>query len=540
MEKNIHDDRLDDYVKGSFDDYAENPAPDMWERIERQLPEGERKPAWYAWRRFGWPTAAALAILMLITRLVCVESYYEEKLQKISAQEEQAAQNTVKDAAPYDRATPSKTDEKLEDEPKAQSPANHLAPSRNTAANSHTTARKKQQTIVQAPNTFARGAGKTGNKDNLAGPSNTLPESLNTGLNQRSPTAQTTGTNNVTSTQKSENQDESAPAQQRGATGAQSFTLSKQPDFQTLAQKTPALSSARLETPTALAHAPLIAHHASFNIETPTALATPTIKHKEATGWYMGVFVTPHYTVEKTTQTVRPGPRRLFISQQERPQVSSDISLRFGKKINSRFAIESGLGYQHLNRTATHLARFEYREGQTIQNPSGAESRSFDYDLNTYGGSASVSLRMEVAGGNAPAALERVGALITSKESLQILQVPVLGVARLGQGRVKAVLKAGLLGSYLLKNSFEITAHRLENTKLRFRSQDGYTVQFSRPQRFIWGYQLSAGAEFRLTKSLSLSAAPTLSGDFQRKDPQQGKLPEQTAVGMNLGLVWWF
>jgi len=147
---------------------------------------------------------------------------------------------------------------------------------------------------------------------------------------------------------------------------------------------------------------------------------------------------------------------------------------------------------------------------------------------------------MEVSGSDAPAALERVGALITSRESLQILQVPVLGVARLGQGRMKAVLKAGVLGSYLIKNSFEITANRLENNKLRFRGQDGYSVQFNRPQHFIWGYQLSAGAEFRLTKNLSFSAAPTLSGEFQRKDPQQGRLPGQMAVGVNLGVGWWF
>jgi len=520
MEKNIQDERLDDYVKGSFEDYAENPATDMWERIEMQLPEVKRKPVWYAWRHFGWPMVAVLVILILMARLVCVEGYYEEKLQKISAQQDQAAQNTLQ--APS--ATPGLPINDSNGKSKAGSDLdNTSATVQSTDTKTKITAQKQQHAQTQTPKIAKPGESKVDATGKQALQAPASPKLLNNSATQDLPAAKTADPPLLSAAQQVENQIPSVPALQADSIAAIVLKIEKYLDFQALAQKSPLLSFA--------------------NLETPNTVAVPTKKFKESSGWYMGLFVTPHYTVEKTRQAVRPGPmnpRRLFTSQQERPQVSSDISLRVGKKINSRFAIETGLGYQHLNRTATHLARFEYREGQAIQNPSGVESRSFDYDLNTYSGSASVTLRMEVSGSDAPAALERVGALITSRESLQILQVPVLGVARLGQGRMKAVLKAGVLGSYLIKNSFEITANRLENNKLRFRGQDGYAVQFNRPQHFIWGYQLSAGAEFRLTKNLSFSAAPTLSGDFQRNDPQQGRLPGQMAVGVNLGVGWWF
>lgn len=46
MEKNIHDDRLDDFVKKSFDGYSEEPGMDMWDRIEVGLPPEEPGKPW--------------------------------------------------------------------------------------------------------------------------------------------------------------------------------------------------------------------------------------------------------------------------------------------------------------------------------------------------------------------------------------------------------------------------------------------------------------------------------------------------------------
>ena len=501
MEKNIPDDRLNDYVKGSFEDYTENPATDMWARIEGQLPpSSRRKPFWNTWLSYRWQMAAVVVIMLLITRLVCVEGYYETKLRAVSTQQQQHLQHTLPSAEPLQHLSES-------DSQKNPSTDSAFSVTSNTEIPVTLSAEK-----VLTPG--SNHAATTGISVKAAS-TNTLPVQQVTKIDNTElpPLAQL---NTVVV------KPNSAP---EGSDLTASITpaFSKVSTFNALGQRTPLLSFS--------------------NNPAPYRIAIPTKKHRQPSGWYAGLSVTPHLTVEKSSQITRPGPviaRRLFISQQQQPQVSSGISLRVGKKINARFALESGIGYQQLSRTASHLARFEYREGQILQNPTGLESRSFDYDLNTYTGAASVSLRMEVSGSDAPAALERVGARITSKESLQILQIPVLGVARLGTGRLKTVVKAGILGNYLMKNNFEITAFRVENNKLRFRSQGGYAVTINRPKHFIWGYQLAAGVEFRLTKNLSLAAMPTVSGDFKRKDNLQGKLPGQMAIGLNMGANWWF
>ena len=89
MEKNIHNDHLDDYVRKSFEDYEENPASDMWGRIEEELPpvvpEPVVRPGIGSIRRYFWQMSAAAAILLLISSLVCGRLYYENKIRERSA-----------------------------------------------------------------------------------------------------------------------------------------------------------------------------------------------------------------------------------------------------------------------------------------------------------------------------------------------------------------------------------------------------------------------------------------------------------------------
>ena len=500
MEKNIHDDRLDDYVKKSFDDYEENPSPDMWDRIEGGgIPVAEvSAPVRHSFSAYRWQIAAAVVILLLISRLVCVQFYYEDKLRAISEQQLKALsidnKNTSEQPAILENTT-------INTSETSSQPGK--------IANNHAPATSQILTDIKLESTN-NATLELANTNNKAEKGSITLEALiieNTGITTALPSSEQLIPNNITSLE---------PAV------PEVIQLQKLADFQTLSLKEPLLSFDRT------------VH--------PNLVEAPIKKFRSASGWYAGLSITPHLIVEKTVSPSRPipNPRRLFANKQEGLQVSANVSVRVGKKISSRFALESGLGFQSLTRKATHLARFEYRDGHTIQNPGGPDSRSFDYDLNTYGGSASVSLRTEVSGSDVPSANEHVGALISSKESIQLLQVPLLGVARFGHGRTQAVIKAGLVGNYFVKNQIELNAFVFENHKLRLRSTDGFSVELNRPQHFVFDYQLAAGLEFRATKNLSLAVVPAFTGDFKRNDPQLGKLPGHNTFGVNLGANWWF
>lgn len=84
MNKDIHDDHLDDYVRKSFDDYEEDPQDNMWNRIEQVLeqPEQPRRPLFFWINR--WNIAASFVIFSLLAGLAYSHFYYQGKIQELS------------------------------------------------------------------------------------------------------------------------------------------------------------------------------------------------------------------------------------------------------------------------------------------------------------------------------------------------------------------------------------------------------------------------------------------------------------------------
>jgi len=231
--------------------------------------------------------------------------------------------------------------------------------------------------------------------------------------------------------------------------------------------------------------------------------------------------------------------RPVFVGQSERPDVSTDWWLRVGKTMGGRFGLESGIGFSESTRTTAHTARFRFADGAIHSGGSGpGQRRNFAYDLNTYGGSASVSLRMESADASVPVAdAEPVVVKISTVEQAQLLRIPLLLTYRMGAGRVHAVAKAGIVGNFFLKNELAISARASQNNRLRF-AQHTDTFVFERTDNFFLGYWASAGVEFRWNRRLSIVAEPAVSGNFARQDAQGRRLPDHLLAGVNVGVNW--
>ncbi len=513
MENKIHDDRLDDYVRKSFEDYEETPAPDMWERVEGDLPPGapaEETPApSLSLRRYRWQAAAAAVILLLLSGLVCEHFYYEQKIRDLTAQngdlqelagEKPATGGDVFVEKNSRQNTPQQADdtsfEKISGQTKAATPngENSQTPrSKQGAIQSHPVTGNAQSTndspVVQTPETAI--------SKNQSVPENTKTQPT---VPDQKPGVEQLATENLIA-------DETTTA------------FAELTDFEQLAA--PVLP-VKIENPTY-----------------PVLSLLPIKPKKEPSGWYVGLHATPHFILDNAPNPVRrPGGRPVFVSRQEKPEVSADWWLKIGKKISPRLSLEGGVGFRKISRTATHTARFRFADGIMGGSP---QRRNFRYDLSTYGGSAAVSLRMEQVDSAPVQDDEPIALRISTSERTHLLRIPLLAAYRMGTGRLHGILKAGLTGNIFLKNELDIATRVSQNNRFQpAQGSDSYTLQLENRGKFFLGYWLSAGVEYKLAHRISLVAEPSFSGEFPRNDAAGRQLPGHFSVGLNIGANYYF
>ncbi len=507
MEKNIHDDRLDDYVRKSFEDYEETPAFDMWARIEDELaPADDPVPLFIRlWPSFSRIVAAA-AILLLLCALVCNRLYYENKIREMAAQQVRKQQSASETVAPPHSPTPSGAS------------AGHTNPESSTGARKMLSPHLKTPHIDNAATNDAKSTNSGSVSVQRAGDS-VQP------LSPKSPVV---------------------PAFVENAPPVQA----PEHPFPAAAGKDTSDASGPESLPTDLSERlkfnylqPLV----TAPLSKPAAFTPPVIPvvPSLATGseWYLGIQATPAMLVEKTGPERTGGMRPRLVSAQEKTGFTADYWLKLGRKGPGIWGFESGIGYRKIERNALHTARFRLLNGR-LNTGGGPQERSydFDYDLDTYGGSAEVTLRMEqVDPGTVIPETEPVRIQVRTSEQTTLLRLPLLATATFGKGRTYAVIKGGILSNIVLHNELDIVTRVSEN--VQFRPGQGSSAYMLRPNRagkIYLGYQFSAGMEYRAGRHWSWVLEPSVSGDFARKNSAGRYLPAIVTTGVNAGINYYF
>lgn len=506
MDNNLHDDKLDDYVRKSFEDYEEEPSSEMWSRVEEDLlPVAEVPTLQVGFRRFGWQAMAAAVILLLLSTLVCEHLYYEEKLRVMS----DYPANTLKPNAEV---------------PGRDQPSN---PGKAAPKSSGSLATPTQSSAMQSTGySGERPLGNATEEVKPTPPGRSVPMD---GKNAATP-AKKQLTKELSAPEKKV---ESTPVALQNGSDAD-FGPSLANEAQELIQGMPDIQD--------LANLPVHTSTLTFSKvrSAPVQISMPIKPLRETSGWYVGVQMTALNTIEKS-HSPRPRPGRpAFDSQQEGSDFSSLWWFRTGKKLNAHFSLETGIGYQQTTRTATHTPRFRFGDGMQ-QGPPFGSPRTFSYDLSTYGGTAEVSLRMEeTTPGTPPTDDEPVSLNIKTSEHAAIVRIPVLMGYQFGHGRWHGQIKAGLIGNFLVKHELDLAARVSQHARLQpVSGKDGYTVRLE-PGRFHLGYWLSAGAEFKVNSQLGLVAEPSLASDFPRNDQYSRRLPDRFSLGLNVGANYYF
>lgn len=482
MEENLHEDKMDDYVRKSFEEYEVSPPSDMWNRVSANLEDApERMPLWLTFRKMGWQLLAAGVILVLSSTLVCEHLYYESQLLELTH------------ATQTDGVMNSQTSTSMEgasSTPDRQTPETTQIP-----------------IALHSPLPVQHATSGATNKQPQFYPSQPVDQMIQQSLQQGAATENpTSGEAMVVDAVQQET------AKQLNRINCENIQIPLN-SLQQIAPSLPALVA--------------------------SPLASQPIIHpkKGQTGWYAGVETSIMCRLEKA-QTVAPRPGRpVFTSEATGSPITSIYWLKVGKQWQNHWSLESGLGHQQTNRTAIHRPTFRFGDGTHM---GTGPRRNFNYDLNTSNGTAEVSLRMEQTQPGNPSDDEPVNLRIETEESTQWIRVPVLLGYQWGERRLKGFVQTGLLANMVVRNQLNIAARVSENARFKpVDGQDGYTINLTQ-KRFVPGYWLGAGLGYQVGQHLLIQAEACLSGDFPRNDLYRRRLPERYQAGVNLGLSYYF
>ncbi|MCC7245280.1 MAG: hypothetical protein IT269_06350 [Saprospiraceae bacterium] len=531
MAKNLPPDHLDDYVRDSFDGYEENPSSDMWDRIDGALSDEqpEKKPVTpLTWLRLshsaGWRLAAASVIFLLVSMLLLGRHYYERRIHDLEAA---AVRNAVTSGSSPEIST-AKTE--ITGSPSANNASNTVQ--------QHYT----EETSAIAINPTPVEKKKTGKSPEKAvSPADQYAATLKPARNTISQEKTVNNHQNRTSTddvalQHSNNQATSTPINNN----------LEQPTPENIKTETiPALAFIRPEALEPVPYPVLtVSSMEEKSLATPATVPIQPVQSRIQTnsGWYFGLAVAPGITTEKAKAPPASSMRPRLTSTPERETYVLDYWLKAGKKAKNKLGFETGIGFRELDRTATHTPRFRFREGMSQPGNPGAQNYDFSYDLDSYGGSSEVTVRMsQVDTGVTIPDDTPLSLTITTRQKTQLLQIPLLARYDLGYKNWDFNVKAGLVGKYFLKNDLEIAAENSQGSPLQIRQgQSSQRLNVQRPGALFLGYQVSAGVEWRPSAKWGIALEPTFAADFERENTQGRKLPRQSAFTLNTGVNYYF
>lgn len=507
MEKNIHDNEFDDYVRRSFDSYEELPADDMWERVEVRLEPEDKKRRPVIWWWVSGLAAAAIGISGLINIKSGAAPQLEVPSVRVDARTENPKQPTVSVSQEHTQKTNTKVQEfgnKNRELPHIEKPQVLLQvkkPSASTNVPVNNTQVAVHQTAGTVPILTDDPVSEAGN--NVV---------INTGLN-----VSQDSTKLAAIASENDHTLKSATA-----------VIEKQTPFDPVIA--PYLSLVRQ-----LPHTQPVVQHIENQTFTPYQVDFSShTPHKKVSRFYAGVSFTPLRFTDKTHFTPPVPGRTRVASFTQKAQPSADWWLKAGGSVTRRWGWESGIGYRSVSRRAMHFPRFRFQQGVLT---SAAPSRNYDftYNLDTYGGSAEVTVRMEQQDNNTQVSPnEAISLRVMTQENVELIRVPLLLTAQFGKGKLKTVLKGGVTGSYILSSQIDFRSRI--STSTRFRAGNVYTVYPELNNRFFLGYQVSAGLSYRVFPQWSIVMDPEFSGDFSRKTNASTKLPALRAYGINVGV----
>jgi hypothetical protein len=539
MEDHLQPDKLDDFVRKSFENYEENPPEDRWEKIVAALDQPTVIPITHQKPVFAWKTyLSAAAIVLLSIGMVTEYFYFSNKISEITKIANQKTEVNIENSkSPANQSFKTKQNDAnvaIEDGKRNDIISKNVISQPSSISNSQILidefANSQILKDAQRKDIFQKNAFSIQHLTQYNQDSDEIgiSQSINTqSLPTNNEIGQTHSVNTLSYNLPFNEINKVANVEQLPLITLNSFKKTKEIS---LLKNNITLKSIEKQ---------------NNSLQIAKVLLKPS---KNPSNWYLSATLNRRIEQDIKDDFRGGGPdNHNDIRNGAKEKYTQDFALNIGKKINRRVGFETGLIYNNSSSVSSHSPDFKKRDGRRRGGgghggpggPGGGHDHDldFEYNLHTYSGVATVNLRMTQADSTALVDDdEPLNLKVTTKEVVRILRIPLLATYTLGKGRLLLNTKIGLNASVFLRNNLEITGLDAQNIVFKPESDYKPMSSFQSPSKVKLAFAISTGLEYRLTKCLSLLLEPNLVRDFESQSEIHKFQPNHLSLGLNAGV----
>lgn len=499
MENKLPHDRLEEFLQKSLEGFSPTPPHDMWSKITHEMDATAGTPPAKTTvvrpLRQWWAVAAAVALLTIV---VAQQLYFQHKVNTLSQQVQQLAQQDKSGTALS--AEPRQTYSSDNGPSTVDGSSYALPPAPPSEAFQQQTASTSASKEVRGTNRAKEHFTQTSESQSVKNPLVENPlESLN----------QTVFTENHLR--------EAGPGELAPLPG---FTQQKQNEQRTSAMQAPLLETVALAD--GLQRTGFLQTTAGLNFVPVTPMTQVARKP-----WTLGA--TTSWMTTRINQMNEPldddgqGPdqpwqdrRHQFADAEEISAKTQVVGLNLDYYINNHWAIGSGLSLLRTELTTKHTSDFEVRDrdhhgGSGPHHPPGGNhNHDFEYDLQTATGLASISLRVsEVDTMRQLDDDERVSFSIATRQNITRLAFPLTVAYRVDMPRWSIRPKVGVLANFTTSRELAVTDARISHDTGIFQPSVMPIAGLDDHLTFGLDAIAALGISYRLTPSFELGLEPS-------------------------------
>ncbi len=230
---------------------------------------------------------------------------------------------------------------------------------------------------------------------------------------------------------------------------------------------------------------------------------------------YVGAYIGSNWTSTKVKGNTEV---KDLLDKQQFTTSSYQTGVKIGYQLSDKWSVETGLAYNKIQQKSEHQLNFTFDSDDISLNADGEYEGTYTGSLSTSYGSLPVDVVLS-HGSIAPNLQEGqiLPFKLKSKQTLEMVQVPVAVRYAVGSGRLKLHLSAGATANILTNKDLRI-ALPLEGSNLPGVANVSYEGSDLQGENYLddinnLSFSLTAGAEltYALTNNLHLYAAPTYS-----------------------------